>query len=114
MILPKPKPNSKCLDKSFFFLNIGSQSYKSGHVYTLYSYEAVNEDELSFKCGEEIKILSKNDDEEKNEDCDGWWTARSLKENREGLVPNNFLGVSYLKYLFLVSKAFFIYMCFFF
>lgn len=77
-----------------FLYITGSQVYNNGLVHTLYSYEALNEDELSFKCGEEIRIVAKNDDEEKDEDCDGWWTARSLSENKEGLVPNNYLGVS--------------------
>ena len=65
-------------------------------MYTLYSYEKQNEDELSFKTDEKLIIINKNDEEENDEDCDGWWTAKSTIDNKEGLVPNNYLGVSNL------------------
>ena len=68
-------------------------SHKNGHVYTLYSYEAMNEDELSFKCDEKLLILEKHENVEDEGECDGWWTAKHLSENKQGLVPNNFLGV---------------------
>ncbi len=73
--------------------NLGNSLYNNGHVYALYSYEALNEDELSFKSEDKLVILSKNDDEEKDESCDGWWTARKVNGNEQGLVPNNYLGV---------------------
>lgn len=73
--------------------NLGDTGYNNALVYTLYEYEAQNEDELAFKSDEKLVILNKNDDEEKGDDCDGWWTARSVINNEEGLVPNNFLGL---------------------
>lgn len=73
--------------------NLGNPAYNNALVYTLYSYEKQNEDELSFKTDEKLIIINKNDEEENDEDCDGWWTAKSTIDNKEGLVPNNYLGL---------------------
>lgn len=73
--------------------NLGDLNYNKGISFALYSYEALNEDELSFKCNDHLIVLNKNDNEENDECCDGWWTARSITTNNEGLVPNNFLGL---------------------
>jgi len=69
-------------------------------VYALYAYEALNEDELTFKCDDTLVVLDKNDNEENDEACDGWWTAKIVNENKQGLVPNNYLGVgSFMNFL---------------
>jgi len=73
--------------------NLGSEEFNNATVIALYAYEAAHDDELTFKCDDKLVVLCKHDDEEKGEDCDGWWTARSLVDNRQGLVPNNYLGL---------------------
>jgi len=58
----------------------------SGTVHSLFDYTACNSDELSFHAGEEILIVRKRDDVEKD-----WWWAR-LRES-EGYIPRNYIGV---------------------
>lgn len=58
----------------------------NGIVYALYDYESQNEDELSFKEGDAIKVLKKGDEREK----EWWW---STIDNSEGYVPRNLIGV---------------------
>ena len=78
-------------------MNLGNPDYNNGVVYALYSYEAQNEDELSFKCFDELVVLDKHEDEEKGDANDGWWTCRLVSNpTSEGLVPRNYLGVSFL------------------
>jgi apoptosis-stimulating of p53 protein 1 len=59
----------------------------AGEIYSLYSYNAQNPDELSFKINDKIVVLRKCDKEERE-----WWWAR--KGDREGYIPRNLLGVS--------------------
>uniref|UniRef100_A0A1I7S6Q0 SH3 domain-containing protein n=2 Tax=Bursaphelenchus xylophilus TaxID=6326 RepID=A0A1I7S6Q0_BURXY len=77
----------------------------NGKVYTAYSYEANNDDELSFQAGEELKVLNK-DTGEKNHfhyqrlyyqtpdpslyEDSLWWLCENRK-GQKGLVPRNFL-----------------------
>ena len=58
-----------------------------GIVYAVFDYEAQNSDELSFTIGDEITVLKKGDDIEKE-----WWWSKI--HNKEGYVPRNLLGVS--------------------
>jgi len=51
---------------------------------TIYSYDATEENELSFAEGETIYLLEKDDS--------GWWRGRNA-EGQEGLVPSNFVEV---------------------
>ena len=74
--------------------NLGDASCNNCTVYTLYSYEKHNDDELSFQCFEQLAVLDKNEDEANGDANDGWWTCRSVKDQKEGLVPKNYLGVS--------------------
>ena len=60
-----------------------------GVVYALYDYEAENEDELSFKCSDQLKILGKTNEY----DDEGWWLAET-NDNKRGLVARNYIGVS--------------------
>uniref|UniRef100_A0A3P9LLD3 Protein phosphatase 1 regulatory subunit 13B n=1 Tax=Oryzias latipes TaxID=8090 RepID=A0A3P9LLD3_ORYLA len=57
-----------------------------GTVYTLWDYAAQNPDELSFKEGDAITILRRQDDSETD-----WWWAQL--EDKEGYVPRNLLGL---------------------
>ncbi|XP_037541776.1 protein phosphatase 1, regulatory subunit 13Bb isoform X1 [Nematolebias whitei] len=57
-----------------------------GTVYALWNYETQNPDELSFKEGDAITILRRQDENETE-----WWGARL--EDKEGYVPRNLLGL---------------------
>lgn len=57
-----------------------------GVVYALWTYEAQNSDELSFREGDTLTILRRKDEVETD-----WWWARL--GDREGYVPRNLLGV---------------------
>ena len=59
-----------------------------GVVYALYSYVADEKDELSFECGEELHILRRGDNTEKE-----WWWAENSQGLNSGYVPRNLLGV---------------------
>lgn len=54
----------------------------------MFSYEAQQNDELSFTINDKLTILRKGDDAERE-----WWWAKNLN-NVEGYVPRNLLGVS--------------------
>lgn len=63
----------------------------------VYDYEAQNTDELTFRMGDELIVLRKGDDYERE-----WWWSRL--NDHEGYVPRNLLGVSptfHLSVLFL-------------
>ncbi|KAK3094032.1 hypothetical protein FSP39_023198 [Pinctada imbricata] len=57
-----------------------------GVVYAVFDYEAKNSDELDFRIGDEITVLRKGDDVEKE-----WWWSRN--NGKEAYVPRNLLGV---------------------
>ncbi|XP_037836731.1 relA-associated inhibitor isoform X2 [Kryptolebias marmoratus] len=56
----------------------------SGVLYALWSHQAQAADELSFKDGDMVTIL------QKQEGSDWWWASLY---GREGLVPNNYFGL---------------------
>ncbi|XP_061173781.1 apoptosis-stimulating of p53 protein 1-like isoform X2 [Saccostrea echinata] len=57
-----------------------------GVVYAVFDYEAKNKDELSFSVNDEITVLRKGDDVEKE-----WWWSRM--GDKEGYIPRNLLGL---------------------
>lgn len=57
-----------------------------GVVYAVFDYEAKHDDELSFRLNEEITVLRKGDEQEKE-----WWWSRV--GDKEGYIPRNLLGV---------------------
>lgn len=59
----------------------------NGIVYATFDYEAENSDELNFKMGNQLSVLRKGDEQEKE-----WWWARL--HDQEGYVARNLLGVS--------------------
>ncbi|XGW07030.1 hypothetical protein V3C99_016941 [Haemonchus contortus] len=60
----------------------------NGTVYAAYDYDAQYEDELTFKAGDELRVLSK-DDKEKN-----WWTCERVgHEGEVGLVPRTYVAL---------------------
>lgn len=56
----------------------------------MFSYEAQQSDELSFEVNDQLTILRKGDDAERE-----WWWARKQGTSDEGYVPRNLLGVSF-------------------
>ncbi len=57
-----------------------------GIVYALWDYDAESPDELSFKEGDCLTILRREDSEETE-----WWWARCA--DNEGYIPRSLLGV---------------------
>lgn len=66
-----------------------------GRVFAVYDYEAQNSDELSFRTGDELIVLRKGDDYERE-----WWWSRL--NDHEGYVPRNLLGVSPILYVIIL------------
>lgn len=64
---------------------------------SLFDYTAERDDELSFHCGEQLKILKRGDASERD-----WWWAENRKKGA-GYVPYNLLGVSHLIFLHYVE-----------
>lgn len=60
----------------------------NGLVYAIYDYAGEHEDELNFMNGDELTILRRGDNNEKE-----WWWARDRK-GVTGYVPCNLIGVS--------------------
>ncbi|XP_058456651.1 uncharacterized protein LOC131434037 [Malaya genurostris] len=59
----------------------------NGEVYAVFSYDAQQTDELSFSLNDKLIIIRKGDDSERE-----WWWARDKNDN-EGYVPRNLLGL---------------------
>lgn len=57
-----------------------------GAVYAVFDYTAQQPDELTFTAGQQLTVLRKGDENERE-----WWWAR-LNDN-EGYIPRNLLGV---------------------
>lgn len=70
-----------------------------GVVYALWDYEAQNDDELSFREGDAITILRRQDDTETE-----WWWARL--NDQEGYVPRNLLGVRIRGFMLMLLLGF--------
>lgn len=60
----------------------------NGEVNAVFSYEAQQSDELSFEVNDQLIILRKGDDAERE-----WWWAKIKGTGKEGYVPRNLLGV---------------------
>lgn len=58
-----------------------------GLVYAVYDYESEAGDELSFQCGDELTILRRGDEYERE-----WWWGQL--NDAQGYIPRNLLGVS--------------------
>ncbi|KAJ8308166.1 hypothetical protein KUTeg_013040 [Tegillarca granosa] len=58
----------------------------NGVVYAVFDYQAQSSDELDFSIGDEIVVLRKGDEVEKE-----WWWSRL--RNKEGYIPRNLLGL---------------------
>lgn len=77
----------------FIYLFIGIQEklgiMNNGEVYAVFSYEAQQSDELTFDVNDQLIIIRKGDDAERE-----WWWAKMKQTGSEGYVPRNLLGVS--------------------
>ena len=60
-----------------------------GMVFAVYTYDAVNSDELCFDEGEKMMVLRKGDELEK----EWWWTRQEDGDTREGYIPRNLIGL---------------------
>lgn len=65
-----------------------------GVVYAVFDYDAKNEDELSFRLNDQITVLRKGDEKEKE-----WWWSRL--GDKEGYIPRNLLGVGWRQLIIL-------------
>lgn len=63
-----------------------------GVVYAVFDYTAQQPDELSFKAGQQLTVLRKGDENER----EWWWSKLG---DKEGYVPRNLLGVSICKFI---------------
>ena len=74
--------------------------------YTLYDYEPNNSlddslnNELSFKDGDQLRILRRGDEYESE-----WWWAKHEITQQEGYIPRNYLGVCYSISFFVKFKS---------
>lgn len=71
-----------------------------GVVYALWDYDAESPDELSFKEGDCLTVLRREDSEETE-----WWWARCA--DNEGYIPRNLLGVRNFVLFFFPQTFFF-------
>ncbi|KAH8827723.1 hypothetical protein DL96DRAFT_1600074 [Flagelloscypha sp. PMI_526] len=55
------------------------------HVYALHPFEPQNDDELSFRAGEMIEVVEKDD-----QFGDGWWLGKNTKTGAVGLFPQSY------------------------
>ncbi|KAL5015656.1 hypothetical protein ScPMuIL_005245 [Solemya velum] len=53
-------------------------------VRALYDFEAINEDDLSFKKGDRMHV------EESSKNCD-WWVAIHIRTSKQGYIPSNYV-----------------------
>ena len=60
-----------------------------GIVFGVYSYDAVNSDELCFDDSEKMIVLRKGDELEK----EWWWTRKDGADSIEGYIPRNLIGL---------------------
>jgi len=60
-----------------------------GIVYAVYTYEAINSDELSFVESERMMVLRKGDELEK----EWWWSKKESGDHSEGYIPRNLIGL---------------------
>ena len=72
------------------FLDSMRRLKNSTELYSLYDYDAQQEDELSFVKGEKFTIIMSPQDREN----DLWWLATNSK-NKSGYIPSNYLSVSF-------------------
>jgi hypothetical protein len=55
-------------------------------VIAMYSYNARHDGDLSFRKGEKLEIVEKNDPD--------WWTVKRLETGEVGYIPSNYVGTS--------------------
>lgn len=53
-------------------------------VRALYDFDAINEDDLSFKKGDRMEV------DELSKSCD-WWVATNMKSGQKGYIPSNYV-----------------------
>ncbi len=58
-------------------------------VIAMYSYNARHKRDLSFRKGEKLEIVEKNDPD--------WWTVKRLETGEVGYIPSNYVGTTTLE-----------------
>ncbi len=58
-------------------------------VIAMYSYNAKHGGDLSFRKGEKLEIVEKNDPD--------WWTVKRLETGEVGYIPSNYVGTTALE-----------------
>lgn len=86
---------SKCVALRCFSTGVQEKMgiMNRGVVYALWDYDVESPDELSFKEGDCLTVLRREDSEETE-----WWWARCA--DNEGYIPRNLLGVRKCLYFF--------------
>jgi SH3 domain len=84
-----------------FFVDVqdGLGIVNNSTVYAAYDYDATSSDELSFKNGDELVVIRRGDNLEKE-----WWWCRL--NCIEGYVPQNYLAVCYFYVFFCLFIGF--------
>uniref|UniRef100_A0A0N4ZTL6 SH3 domain-containing protein n=1 Tax=Parastrongyloides trichosuri TaxID=131310 RepID=A0A0N4ZTL6_PARTI len=77
---------NECL---LFFKIVGKSMglINDSNVYACYDYEANNDDEMSFKKDDILKVISKPEDEEY------YWLCENRENGEKGLIPRNFVSL---------------------
>jgi apoptosis-stimulating of p53 protein 1 len=88
-----------------FFSSVGIQEklgiLNSGEVFSVFSYDAQQPDELRFHVNDKLTILRKGDEAERE-----WWWAKN-NGGQEGYVPRNLLGVSIISTIINIHREIF-------
>ncbi|KAI4881025.1 hypothetical protein NFI96_021795 [Prochilodus magdalenae] len=79
---PGPATNNSSLPPRRDLQSIDDTRAKQKVVVALYTYEAGDKAQLTFRKGEKLQILTQNGD---------WWHAKSLTSGKEGLIPSNYV-----------------------
>jgi hypothetical protein len=58
-------------------------------VIAMYSYNARHDGDLTFRKGEKLEIVEKNDPD--------WWTVKRLETGEVGYIPSNYVGTTALE-----------------
>lgn len=78
--------------ETFSGMNSSLTKLTTGEFCTaLYDYDAVDDDELTFKASNRIEILSKESEVSGDE---GWWVGRVEGQMRIGLFPSNYIYIT--------------------
>lgn len=78
-----------------YFAEISRRLSNQQEVYAIYDYESNSSDELSFRAGEQLRIVRRTEVSHhgSNEVDSRWWLAERGETGTIGYVPSNYLGL---------------------